>query len=343
MAAEVKPLLTVGDKTLAYELTDRLSKHEYFRGRSESAIYQTVCYYLRSDASPVKPKPRAQYSAKQLENLMVMSLAERTEWAKKHGKSVRAVDSVLSRHRAKMERRVALTVDYTPYTKAIEKNGYMNISSAADLKAMGYSPNAVRAVRRYLHSELGLGLRTPNLLYHARTKRVYAMALVEQTALFDNPQKYLRLYADKIKAGWVDQADPMDAADAEGEDLTQNHAGISQRPYAGRYDGYPVYGDDGGVDMTQPRQQISKQGKRLLRAVETLEEMLKKPVQQGSFMFGVVTRLGDLAGEVVKSVTPPFDPKDPTTYVDDTKETQDAAGQEDEDAWMKDWKPKSAE
>ena len=177
--------------------------HNYFPNKTYNQAYQMVSYYLRGANKYVKRQNR--YRSAELDNLMLMTPAGRSEYALARGVTPASVEQAVRRYYDSLTRPPA------PLDRP-----WFNFSRKADLDARGFSIEEVRKCRDYLDENCGLALRAPNILYHPKTKRRYALSDTEQVALLMNPKQFLRARAAHIKANWVEKAsdpihDPDDA------------------------------------------------------------------------------------------------------------------------------------
>ena len=197
---------------VARAVTDRVWKTD-FLGKTYNQAYQMVCYYLRGIRAYIKAQPR--YTEKELSNLVIAKKAAISEFALARGVTPGSVEQAVSRYK---ERQSSLP---TPLS-----GPWFNFSRRADLDARGFSLEDVAACRDYLDENCGLALRAPNILYHPKTKRRYAMSDTEQVAILMDPKKYLQTRSAHIKEHWVvRELDPMyEPEDADTIDLATTTA-----------------------------------------------------------------------------------------------------------------------
>ena len=168
-----------------------------FPGKSYSQAYQMVSYYLRGSNKYIKKQNR--YRVTELDNLLLMSTAGRSEYALARGVTPASVEQAVRRYYDSLTRPPA------PLDRP-----WFNFSRKADLESRGFTQDDVKACRKYLEDNCGLALRAPNILYHPKTKKRYTMSDTEQVALLMNPKQFLRTRAAHIKENWVEkEADPV--------------------------------------------------------------------------------------------------------------------------------------
>lgn len=339
--AELVPLYVLGDppitKVLAKEFMHALGS------KSEAAAYQMVCYYLRTKNNMgVRGDARRVYTAAQLKQLSIMSPKDREAYAEQSGKSVRAVNAAVERYRAKSSKVALAPIAVKFANEDIIKRNYFDFCSPTELKAMGVTPNQVYQARLVLSDPYGLSLRSPNILYHAPTRRRYHMSTSEQLALLESPIKFIRSRAEHIKDRWVtSDRDPVDDEDTRESAQKRNY-------HSGKYDGYPLTAD-GAIDLTQLRRKMSG----TMKQAQTLEKRIGADaaiVDSETYTAKALVSLRDAINTylercfAVAAPTKPFGPKDPTTYVDDTNQTRNTPQDDysDVDDWAADWKPVSA-
>lgn len=197
---------------VAKAVTDRVWKTD-FLGKTYSQAYQMVSYYLRGVKKYTKPQRR--YTEKELSNLAIAKRATISEFALARGVTPASVEQAVNRYK---ERQSSLP---TPLSSL-----WFNFSRRADLDARGFSLEDVGACRDYLDENYGLALRAPNILYHPKTKRRYAMSDTEQVAILVDPKQFLRARTAHIRESWVvRELDPMyEPEDADTIDLATTTA-----------------------------------------------------------------------------------------------------------------------
>lgn len=352
-AAELEPLLTVGDRTVAHTLAAEFAT--YFREQGISNPYQMVCYYLRDASSDLDR--RKSYSTAVLSHLALMPPEQRAMFARSTGRSVRAINSAVDRFVKESERKARVPKSKTSALLRIESNGFIDLSSEPELSAKGLSRGMVLATRKALISPWGLALRAPNILYHQGTKKRYFMVEAEQLQMLDNPVKYLRRRSAHIRDNWVvGNFDPI------------SDATIDDTPPLAKMYKRMDYGTtaSGGVDFTS--KQLRKP--KMLKHIEALQATISKtenPVE-GSVVYKALHDLYVEIGQVLASPDKPFEGSDPDTWAPDKKvnlistpEIQTAthwvegpdgdmvevAGEPaievDDDSWMESFKPSSEE
>lgn len=345
-AVELMATHTIGDPPVPKQLVQEFKAH--FEGKSDNAIYQMVCYYLREkNNKQVRGDARRVYTNSQMGQLIAMSPKERQAYADRTGRSIRAINAALERYRAKGESNAKAPIAVKFANERILKQDYFDFSSSVDHKVMKIGIYDVVNARKMLADPYGLSLRCPNILYHAPTKRRYYMSTAEQLALLSNPIKFIRSRADHIKDRWV--ATPVDNPVDPVDDVVENPYPDRKNCYAGRYDGYPLTAD-GAVDTTGPRMRKSKTHRMVQALLERLDnEKLLGPTQ-GSELEEALQNLIVVLQTYLGRATKPFDPKDPSTYVDDTNTplpqnpstpNQNPDDYSDVDDWAADWKPVS--
>ena len=177
-------------------VTDQVWR-ELFVGKTYNQAYQMVSYYLRGNNKYIKKQNR--YRPVELENLLLMNAAGRSEYALARGVTPASVEQAVKRYFDNLNRPPA------PLDRP-----WFNFSRRADLSTRGFSLEDVKACREYLEENCGLALRAPNILYHPKTKKRYTMSDTEQVALLMNPKQFLRTRAAHIKENWVEkEADPV--------------------------------------------------------------------------------------------------------------------------------------
>jgi len=355
-ASAFTPLRTVGDPSVAKMVAAELKKE--FPGRSDSSLYQITCYYLRGGNKKTKSDSRRTYTARELAHIDLMSAKERAAYATASGRTLRAVDAALSRYRKGMSE----YANSAPFSGSmaladIQKQGYINFSNTSHLSIYGFTREAVVAARAFLAHPYGISLRAPNILYHAVTKRRYAMSGSEQQMLLTNPKNFLRERADKVKAGWVcANVDPVadDLFDSALDEMP------STRAYERRKTGKTVH-------SLAERLTSILQAPGLVIAKNTVEytslDALRVWVNcalgnaaPGFNLSDPSTYIDDTKPALcaedkhLRMVKPriesgplnpdkPFNPSDPSTYIDDTVKIKALQPDDDEDAWMSDFKP----
>lgn len=173
--------------------------------RTDTGIYQMVRYYLRKDAD-YGSDSRIGYTNKELRNIGLMSTSERKVYADKHGKTVRAVTAALRRYLTRMSKEAKTVFEPAKKVRAeVEMNGFIDFCDILDLKYIGKTRDDVLTARRKLTGRAGLSLRSPNILYHPKTKKCYFMTTGEQLSLLENPIKFLKTRAEHIRQNWVDR------------------------------------------------------------------------------------------------------------------------------------------
>ena len=243
-AAELEKTLTVGDPTIPQALVTEFAA--YFEGRSFQSAYQMVCYSLRDKPLGNRIRDRRKtYTDKELDQLVLLSHKERKAYAEETGRSLRAVDAAMQRHKAKSDSNAATPIAIQFAVENINKRGFFSFSSATELKAMDSSRAAVLRARDALRERAGLTLRSPNILYHPITRRRYFMTSAEQVSLLGSPLKYLKARADHIKEHWViSDVDPI-----SDEPVDISPGSDKKAVYSSRTSGYPVM-ENGAIDVT---------------------------------------------------------------------------------------------
>lgn len=208
----LKEVHTVGDPPITRTIAKELATRD---GRSESAAYQTVCYYLRGgNKTNSGVDARRNYTSKELANLEVMSTSERAEYARRTSRSPRAIDAALSRYRKMMLADLRDANNVNMIREIIADNNHYDFGSPVHLKIRGATAHQVVAARNILANPFNLSLRAPNILYHAPTHRRFYLSSLQQDSLLKDPHLFLRICSDLISRGWVvDDTDPItDAA-----------------------------------------------------------------------------------------------------------------------------------
>lgn len=259
-AAEIKSTRIAGDKTVPYQLLEEFRIEFLAKNprRTDESIYQLICYYLR-DPNTTDTDRRTIYPKKTLQQLYIMDTKERAAFAEKTGRSLRAVNAAVSRYiRNNNKTRSELGEESAKGT--INAQGFFDFSSPRHLAIMGFTHDHVVRARMGIGDPWGLALRTPNLLYHPLTKKVYVLNSTEQTELLTDPRRFLKNRAGYIKDHWQTRDhDPVDDAIQE----VKSRAAL-----------YPE--TQGFADMTLPRLKAN----RTLRMIEALTDRLKivKPI-----------------------------------------------------------------
>ena len=200
---ELKECWVVGDEpvrqTLVKEFGHILRAEK--PSRSDSAIYQIIGYYLKQ--AGVNFASRGKYTPKQLRNLVLMSAEERAAFAKATGRQLQAVNAAMQRHKKHIESQLIAGNSFDDAEAEANLNRCIDFASKKDLAWIGKTLEDVRAVRRQISGKYALSLRSPNILYHTRTKRSFHMTTEMQRALLNDPLRFLKLEAMRIKEGWV--------------------------------------------------------------------------------------------------------------------------------------------
>lgn len=194
-------------KIVAEEFTAELRAEN--AERTGTGIYQIIRYHLRKDEGYLSDK-RIGYKNKELKNILLMSTAERGEYAERTGRSVRALLAAANRYEARMKRELAKVVasnmeQKTKIESELKLNGFIDFCYPPDLKYVGKTRDDVLTARRKLTGHAGLSLRSPNILYHPKTRKCYFMTTGEQLSLLENPIKFLKSRAEHIRQNWVDR------------------------------------------------------------------------------------------------------------------------------------------
>lgn len=263
--------------------------------RTNDALYQMVCYYTRAKNSG--RDTRRTYSMVELQNLYLMTVKERKEFATHTGKSYRAVFEAITRYqKAEIEYLKKYDAPHKRVTEAeIGTKKFFNFANFAHLQSMHVTPEELTESKRILETKYNLSLRAPNYLYHRATGRCYAMDFQEQQSIIRNPVTLLRLQADRIKDHWKNVA--MD----------------------------PVYADyDAPLYSRVTRHAPDQVTDYLIKVVPKVTAALKEANDTGRITEGTTlySLIGYLHKEMLRAMyapTPAFDPANPATYVDDTK------------------------
>ncbi len=197
-----------GDATIRKQLASEFA--EFFRqmdpDKSEGAIYQKICYYLRGGKSESNATTKA-YAPGVIARVSCLSTAERKEFAEATGRTIRAVDAAVERYVAKNRATELLKSDEDVIAESDRAGGILDFSSFADMRYIGKSRTDVKKARKALSDRYGLSLRAPNFLYHAPTKKRYALSIIEQMELLDDPLKFIQSRVGHIKNNWVVMGD----------------------------------------------------------------------------------------------------------------------------------------
>lgn len=317
-AHELSQTLTVGDSvtpTLATEFA------AHFEGRSKSATYQMICYYLRDKPTSERVGDRRRsYTDFELSQMELMHPSERKDYAKAAGKSLRALDAALSRYRSRMRNAAAAPISVKFAAELAQNRDYVNFSSTVELAVIGMSPQKVKDTRIFLQSR-GLSLRAPNILYHAPSRRRYYMNKGEQIAILTEPGQFLRSRASNIKENWV-HADIDPVADEQ-----KNSPPLKAHR---KYDNYPKT-EDGAVDLTRSPLKGGAEvlASRLLEDLKTFQF-----IEAGTALERMLTKLFDRYQVLVN--TPAF-----KTHTQEVPVSQGVMDFSDDEEWMKDFKPTS--
>lgn len=214
--AELQKTNTVGDESPKKALA---MEYALKSGKSLDTAYQMVCYYLRGGNKRVGSiDSRRAYSDRELANLELMTLAERTAYAKHTGRSLRAVDAARARYRKASAEYARLSYADKITKEDIESKKYFDFGSDLHLKLQGLTRKQVNEAKAILYATYGLSLRAPNILYHNTTKRRYLMATAEQRVAIESPKRFLAARAAFIKEGWVTgDCDPVADDSLSGE------------------------------------------------------------------------------------------------------------------------------
>jgi hypothetical protein len=346
VATEILPSITIGDPPLAAQVAAKLRDQPNFAHRTDSGVYQIVCYYLRDMHLTTKDN-RKRYDKKLLSQLVIMSAPERREFCEKTNRSMRALDAALARYRAWLDKERNKPVVIRFVASDIQEQGYIDFSKPAQLHHAGTSTNAVKFCRTYLSNELGLSLRAPNLLYHPKTRRVYALTAAEQIALLDSPRQFMKKRADHIREHWVvRETDPVDDADV--------------RPTRSKTSGY-MESPDGSIDLTRPKRRKGVVEKGFESFENLITHLSVDHLTQDNPLYEQLTRIHDkthkllgwnnVLNSAVDHVTgtpeplnneEPFTGFHPVTVQCGSIEEMLGAEPVDEDAWMDNFKPVSA-
>lgn len=344
---ELQSVWTVGEPSPAHQVAEE-------RGIS----YQMVCYYLRGSRNQGGRDMRRSYTIKELHNLETMTPQERKEFAERSGRSLRAVDAALTRYRKAEEEYLKEPHAEAMATDDVVSQGFFNWASLVQLKVNGLTPDKVRHVRQILADSYHLSLRAPNILYHRPSGRRYYMNAAEQRALLHSPKIFLRDNADTIKTGWVaSQCDPIGDENfkyTEPSDYVQRRVSKSAKAALAA--------------------SVKTQAERMTRTLEQVRA--GNVLARGTATFNILVKLGRDIDMLIGEARPEFSPSDPGTFTDLTtpKRSQSAPARQekvsedksifedattdeellkilddstnsptDEDAWMKDFKPASAQ
>jgi len=159
----------------------------------------TIRYHMKT---PGSGDMRRRYSDEELSKVALFSPSERKDYATRCGITTKNLrDALFS-----WNRRQRLCV--TPLGNAatlgeVTARGYMNFSSRRDLAAVQLTLQDVRNARTAISSKYNLSLRAPNYIYHSKTRRYYALSLLEQIPFIKSPIKFLAERAAHIAANWV--------------------------------------------------------------------------------------------------------------------------------------------
>ena len=191
---------TVGDPSEAKVLADEFG-----------ISYQMICYYLRGgNRGSVTKDARRAYTIKELNNLELMSTEDKEAWAIYTGRSLRAVDAALARHRKSFKDYLTATKHAIPAAlRDITERGYLNFASLPELKAVSMNREVVEEAKRGI-KPFGLSLRSPNILFHKPTNRRLLMTTEQQVFILSDASKFLKTYSNYIKEHWtVGDVDPI--------------------------------------------------------------------------------------------------------------------------------------
>ena len=253
---------------LIQDVTDAVHS-ELFPGRTYNQAYQMVAYYLRKFDRPRK-NAGVRYTARVLNHLAIMPTWARSEYAAKRGVSLTALDAAVKRF---------LDGPKPPVT---QNKPYFSFSNPSDLASLGLTREHVVKCREYLDHACGISLRAPNYLYHPLTRKRYALTARDQANLLTDPKRFLKTYADKIKAGWETiSQDPLDT------------------PEGNLYRGDLVANKRGNMmlmtkEISQKEVALTSRGRRFIAALEDFladHKALELNWAQESTLYGVLTRV----------------------------------------------------
>ena len=198
-AAEIAPLRTIGDPPLAKMVVAEFP--HLFADRTPDAAYQIVCYYLR-DKKPTKDR-REVYTVVDLNTLSLMTKEERETYATEHNKTIRTLNAAVARYQHRLERGAYTRMEETAAKKRIDDNNHFDFALPSELNVMLLHREDITKLRKELQHPYGLSLRSPNILYHAPSKRRYLLTTNEQMALVADPANFLKMRAPHIKDHWI--------------------------------------------------------------------------------------------------------------------------------------------
>lgn len=358
---------TVGDLPPKRIIAQELAARE---GKSESAAYQMVCYYLRGGNKVYGSKDaRRAYSAAELRNLDVMSTAERAAYAKRTNRSVRAVDAALARFRLNSKLQMRQAPDALAST--IAEDNHYDFADAAHLKLRGFARQDVATARTTLNALHGLSLRSPNILYHAKSNRKFYLVAAHQDSLLKDTKHFLYICSDLIAKGWVAaDVDPITEA-------AQTPSVLSSGPKGSKREIRELMACSTRVCEIlekQLRDPIIQEGTPLGNSLKTLKIWLDRALELAypkdfyiDDVKAITTKPKDLSEHLVigthytctkcacradsdtKICPSCHSDKDVVRVSELESDTEKKSlntsltTQEDEDAWMKDWKPKGAD
>jgi hypothetical protein len=200
-AREIRKTFVAGDKSISRQVAEEFTA--YFRQidptKTEDAIYQSVRYYLRQTEQTTTTKA---YAKGVVAKLACLPIAERAEFAKATGRSLRAVNAAVTRYMKRNKTSELFKTDADVEAEAAA-NQVLSFSSFADMRYIGISRGDLVKARKILSGRYGLSLRAPNFLVHSPTKKRYALSISEQKALLENPVQFIRAKAEHIKNSWV--------------------------------------------------------------------------------------------------------------------------------------------
>lgn len=270
------------------EISKRLADHFGNDLKSKNPVAM-VNYYLRDFRSDGKNDRRIRYTKHEQGNLLLLTPKELEDYATHLGRSYSTVYSAMRRTAIHLEESVHTEKDFEMCREDTKKSDFLDFSRSLDLKAHGLTLHRVRDVRTILAEKCGLALRVPNILYQPVKQRRYYMNRQEQLHLLADPIKFLKFRIDHIHENWVyKDVDPI--ADDVVDPLTRK---------------------------AKPRRKSS-----IVRSIDRLvalvaQEAERFPVlQHGSEKYNEFVRVRGFLTDLIDGAAKPFDPTDPTTYVD---------------------------